>query len=155
MSSSLSIAYFGFLRISNVAPHSYRDFDPSRHLTLKKLMSLSIKWSKTNQFMAKVQVITLPRLKYSILCPVKALKAAMAMYNPSPNDPLFQIFSAGRWTVLIDSCIRKILSRLNVNLGFHSNKCIFHTFRLSGATLAYRSNVSLQSIKKHGSWASD
>ena len=97
----------------------------------------------------------LPKLKNSILCPVKALKTAMAIYNPSPNEPLFQIFSAGRWTVLIDSCIRNSLSRLNVKLGFHSNKYTFHTFRCSGTTLAYRSNASLQFIKKHGSWASD
>ena len=27
------IAYFGFLRISNLAAHAHKDFDPSRHLT--------------------------------------------------------------------------------------------------------------------------
>ena len=63
------IAYFGFLRISNLALHSYGDFDPSRHPTpsdvkfSKKFMHLFIKWSKSNQFRDKVQVITLPRLK--------------------------------------------------------------------------------------------
>ena len=128
------IAYFGFLRISNLAPHSYGDLDPSRHLTppdvkfSKKFMYLSIKWSKTNQFRDKVQVITLPRLKNSILCPVNALKHAMVLYNPAPNDPLFQIFSAGRWSVLIDSRIRKVLAKLNVKLGLPSNKYTFHTF---------------------------
>ena len=147
------IAHFGFLRISNVAPHSYKDFHPSRHLTpsdvtfSKKFMFLSIKWSKTNQFRDKVQVITLPGLRNSVLCPVKALKAAMALYNPSQSDHLFQFFSAGRWTVLIDSRIRKILSRLNLKLGFQSNKYTFYTFCRSGATLAYNLNASLQSIK--------
>ena len=27
------VAFFGFLRISNIAPHSVREFDTSRHLT--------------------------------------------------------------------------------------------------------------------------
>ena len=79
----------------------------------------------------------------------------MALYNPDQNDPLFQMFSAGRSSVLIDSRIRKVLSKLNVKLGFPSNKYTFYTFRRSGATLAYNSNASLQSIKKHGSWSSD
>ena len=155
------IAYFGFLRISNLAPHAYKDFDQSRHLTpsdvtfSKHFMSLSLKWSKTNQFRDKIQTITLPRLKHSILCPVRALKSALAMYNPSPHEPLFQIYSSGRWAVLTDSRIRKVLSKLNSKLGFPKNKFTFHTFRRSGATLAYRSNASLQSIKDHGSWTSD
>ena len=118
-------------------------------------MYLSIKWSKSNQFRDRVQVITLPRLKSSILCPVRALKQAMALYNPAPHDPLFQIFSAGRWSVLIDSRIREVLATLNVKLGFPSNKYTFHTFHRSGATSAYNSNASLQSSKKHGSWSSD
>ena len=155
------VAYFGFLRISNIAPHSLKEYDATRHLTpsdvnfSKNFMSLSLKWSKTNQFRDKIQTITLPRLRHSILCPVKALKAAMKIYNPGPSEPLFQIYSAGRWTVLIDSRIRKVLANLNEKLGYPKNKFTFHTFRRSGATLAYRSNASLQSIKAHGSWSLD
>ena len=155
------IAYFGFLRISNMAPHSYGDFDPSRHLTpadvkiSKHFMYVSIKWSKTNKFRNRVETITLPRLKSSILCPVRALKQAMMLCNPAPHDPLFQMFSAGKWSVLIDSRIRKVLAKLNVKLGFPPNEYTFHTFRRSGATLACNSNASLQSIKQHGSWSSD
>ena len=49
------IAFFGFLRISNLAPHSVGAFDPSKHLTLADItfnstgMTLTIKWSKTMQ----------------------------------------------------------------------------------------------------------
>ena len=141
------IAYFVFLRISNMAPHSYGGFDPSRHLTpadvkiSKHFMYVSIKWSKTNQFRNRVETITLPRLKSSIICPVRALKQAMILYNPAPHDPLFQMFSAGKWSVLIDSRIRKVLAKLNVKLGFPPNEYTFHTFRRSGATLAYNSNA--------------
>ena len=99
------ISYFGFLWILNLAPHSYKDFAPSRHLTpadvkfSKKFMFLYLKWSKSKPFRNKVQVITPSKLRESILCPVKALTANMALYNHGLNEPLFKIFSAGRLTV--------------------------------------------------------
>ena len=49
------MAFFGFLHISNLAPHSYLQFDASRHLTpsdiifKKSTMMVSLKWSKTMQ----------------------------------------------------------------------------------------------------------
>ena len=68
-------ALFGFLRLSNLAPHSKSLFDSSRHITpgdlifSKKFVIIMIKWSKTNQDRNKVQVFTLPRIKGSNLCP--------------------------------------------------------------------------------------
>ena len=47
--------FFGFFRLSNLAPHSILTFDPSRHLTghdlffTRKLVKILIKWSKTIQ----------------------------------------------------------------------------------------------------------
>ena len=79
----------------------------------------------------------------------------MAMYSPSENQPLFQIYGAGNWRVIIDSRIRKVLSKLNVKLGFDPHHFSFHTFRHSGASLAYNSHIPIQKIKHHGSWTSD
>ena len=113
------IAFFGFLRISNIATHSIASFDPSRHLTAsdvkisKNFMTLTIKWSKTNQNRDKIHYITLPILRSHPLCPVSALKNALSLYSPSPLDPLFQIKTVSGWRVLTDSRIRKVLSRLN------------------------------------------
>ena len=150
------IAFFGFLRISNLAPHSVRAFDPSRNMTFHShSMQSAIKWSKTLQYHDKVHVITLPKLKHSPLCLVKALKAAIKVYKPTSSESLFQIPSAGVWHPLIDSRIRKVLSKLNVKLGLASNHYTFHSFRRSGATLAYNAHMPIQSIKHHGSWASD
>ena len=155
------IAFFGFLRISNLAPHSISSFDPSRNMTISDVifhansMQIAIKWSKTLQFRNKVHIITLPKLKRSPLCPVKALKTAIKVYNPAPTESLFQLPSVGRWLPLIDSRIRKVLSNLNVKLGLPPNHYTFHSFRRSGATLAYNAHMPIQSIKHHGSWASD
>ena len=155
------MGFFGFLRISNLAPHAVRAFDPSSNLTIEDIsitktnMTVVIKWSKTLQTRDKVHLLTLPRLPKSPLCPVKALKRAVQVYKPQGLDPLFQIYTLNGWQVVTDSRIRKVLSRLNVKMGFSPNHFTFHTFRRSGATLAYNAHVPIQKIKHHGSWTSD
>ena len=155
------IAFFGFFRISNLAPHSLTSFDPSRHLTLRdisitsKFMQITVKWSKTLQTRDKFHMVTLPRLPGSVLCPVRALKKVIKLYHPQPDSPLFQMKTVNGWVVITDSKIRKVLSKLNKKLGFPSGHFTFHTFRRSGATLAFNSQVSIQKIKHHGSWTSD
>ena len=155
------MAFFGFLRISNLAPHSLSQFDPSRHLTpsdivfKKSTMTVALKWSKTIQTRDRVHTIVLPKLGSSILCPVNALKRALAVYNPGQNDPLFQVFTSNGFQMVTESRLRKVLSRLNVKLGFDAHHFTFHAFRRSGATCAYNAHVPLQSIKSHGSWASE
>ena len=154
------IAFFGFLRISNLAPHAGGAFDPTRHLTIQDIaffdthMTLCIKWSKTLQTRDRVHILTLPRLK-SILCPVRALKKAISVYKPTGNQPLFQIHSRRGWQVVLDSRIRKVLTKLNIKIGYSPHHFTFHTFRRSGATLAYNSHMPIQKIKYHGSWTSD
>ena len=155
------MAFFGFLRISNLAPHSYSQFDPSRHLTpsdiifKKSTMIVVLKWSKTMQTRDRVHKIVLPNLGSSILCPVNALKKAMAVYSPGHNDPLFQVLTTKGFKLVTESRLRKVLSKLNVKLGFEAHHFTFHTFRRSGASCAYNAHVPLQSIKAHGSWASE
>ena len=154
------ISFFGFLRISNVAPHSYSKFDSTHHLvpadiTFTKLgMTIILKWSKTMQTRDKLHTIVLPKLFLSILCPVTVLKKALAVYTPAPQDPLFQVATQG-FKCITESRLRKVLSSLNVKLGFEPHHFSFHTFRCSGASSAYNVHVPVQTIKSHGSWASD
>ena len=155
------IAFFGFFRISNLAPHSLSSFDSSRHLTLRDIkiksdcMHIRVKWSKTLQTCDRVYLVTLPRLLGSNLCPVKALKKVIKLYHPHLDAPLFQIKTVNGWLVITDSRIRKVLAKLNTKLGYPSSHFTFHTFRRSGATLAFNSHVPIQKIKHHGSWTSD
>ena len=155
------MAFFGFLRISNIAPHSYSQFDPSRHLTpaditfKKSKMLVVIKWSKTMQTRDKIHIIVLPKLNQSILCPVRALKRALSVYNPQRDQPLFQVRTPLGFRVATESRVRKGLLQLNVKLGFDPHHLTFHAFRRSGATCAYNAHVPLQNIKSHGSWASE
>ena len=62
-------AFYGFLRLSNLALHSHHTFDPSRHITegnvifAKKLVKIILKWSKTNQNRNNIHVLSLPNRK--------------------------------------------------------------------------------------------
>ena len=155
------VAFFGFLRLSNMTPHSIALYDPSRWLSASdvtftsKFLKINLKWSKTLQTRDKVQVLTLPKLAFAHLCPYRALKKIIKIYNPTGEQPLFQVYTSQGWVVLTDSKIRKCLSRLNVKLGFSPHHFTFHTFRRSGATLAYNAHIPIHHIKRHGSWSSD
>ena len=155
------ISFFAFLQISNVAPHARGAFDPTVHLTpsdiaiSRKLMKITLKWSKTIQSRDKTHVVMVPRLRSSILCPVSALQTAIAEYKPSPHDPLFQKRVNSQWQPLIESCTRKVLSKINVSMGYDRNHFTFHSFRRSGASLAYNSYMPIRNIKHHSSWMSD
>ena len=155
------IAFFGFLRISNIAPHSVREFDTSRHLTRGDIqtttpgMLITLKWSKTMQSRHKSHVIALPSLWPSPLFPVHALKKAIAHYRPKNHDPLFQVWSPQGHYLVTESKLRKTLSKLNAMIGLPPHHFSFHTFRRSGASCAYNAHVPVQNIKTHGSWASN
>ena len=73
--------FFGFFRLSNLAPHFILTFDPSRHLTghdlffTKNLVKVLIKWSKTMQNRDTFQVISLPKVSNRAVCPYRAPRA--------------------------------------------------------------------------------
>ena len=154
-------AFFGFFRLSNMAPHAIAQFDSTRHFTggdvffQKNEAQLLLKWSKTIQYRDEYRMVTIPKLGASPICPYKALKKIMALYNPGQNEPLFQIQTAAGWQVLTDTCIRKTLSKINLALDLPSNYYTFHAFRCSGASLAYDLDIPVKEIKEHGTWASE
>ena len=154
-------AFFGFFRLSNLAPHEKTGFDPSRHFSggdvffTKNSVRLLLKWSKTIQTRDQVRLITLPKLGSSVLCPHKALKALTKAYNPSDDDPLFQCTTTKGKQVMTDSRVRKTLAKIVERMHLPKGYYTFHTFRRSGASAAYNANVPVTSIKEHGTWTSE
>ena len=63
-------AFYGFLRMSNIAPHSTKKFDPRRHCLRNHLVfdnqsaHLIIKWTKTLQDSKSYHIIQLPVKKH-------------------------------------------------------------------------------------------
>ena len=154
-------AFFGFFRLSNIAPHAIAEFDATRHFTGgdiffgSKEVQLLLKWSKTIQYRDEYRLISLPKLGASTICPYRALRNIMDLYNPGSQAALFQIRTAAGWQVLTDSRIRKVLANINQHMQLPSNFYTFHAFRRSGASLAYDIDVPVKEIKEHGTWASD
>ena len=154
-------AFFGFFRISNLVPHSISTYDSARHFSggdsffQKKFVKLLVKWSKTIQSRDEVRVITLPRLADKVICPYLALRAVIQLYSSDTNQPLFQTYSNKKWQPMTDSRVRKTLARIVQLMGLPKGFYTFHTFRRSGASLAYQAQVPLGDIKDHGTWTSD
>ena len=153
--------FFGFFRLSNLAPHSILTFDPSRHLTghdlffTRKLVKVLIKWSKTIQNRDVVQVISLPKVSNRTICPFRTLKALTKLYPMTASNSVFQISTSSGWQPLTDSRVRKALKSINMTLGLNPHFFTFHSFRRSGATFAYNAHVPIQQIKRHGTWSSE
>ena len=151
-------AFFSFFRISNLVPHSISTYDSARHFSggdiffQKKFVKLLVKWSKTLQSRDEVRITTLPRLADHVICPYLALRAVTQLYSPSTNQPLFQTYSNQKCQHMTDSRVHKTLSSIVQLMGLPKGFYTFHTFRRSGATLAYQAQVPLADIKDHGTW---
>ena len=93
--ASFLLAYFAFQRLSNIVPVSANSFDPTHHFLRRDVIfgppgaHIILKWAKAMQSSSKHQVIQIPLLPHSPLCPVTALKHLL-QYVPAPSSaPLF------------------------------------------------------------------
>ena len=157
--ATLLLGFFGFLRLSNLAPHSIAAFDHNRHLTgedvffTKRFLKIIIKWSKTIQTRDTIQCLTLPKLTKEIIYPYSAVNKRL--YPMSATTSLFQTPVAGGYIPFTDSRVRKMLKRVNMQMGLNSHFYTFHDLRRSGAMFAYNCHIPIQDIKRHGMWSSD
>ena len=152
-------AFFGFLKMSNIAPHSSSKFHPCVHFLRQDLIfappgaHLLIRWTKTLQNCKSHHWIQLPSLSNHFLCPVKALKLLLNSRSLPPTAPLFANNFPPHNQVIdthIRDALKKVLAHRNISPNGHG----FHTFRRSGATLAFDNNVKIQNIMAHGLWCS-
>ena len=153
------LAFFAFLQMSNMAPHSRFKFDCNRHFLRQDVICadpgahILLKWTKTLQSRSEHHFVQIPSLANPIICPVRALHQRLQSRPLPPSSPLF-VHLLPPFNPVIDTTIRdglkKILEHLGIPLPGHG----FHTFRRSGATLAFYNNVQLQHIMSHGLWRS-
>ena len=152
-------AFYAFLRISNIAPHSAKAFDPTRHFLRQDLIfhypgaHLLVKWTKTLQDNRSHHLVQLPKLENVYLCPVRALSILLASRKLPSTAPLFAN-NFPPFTQVIDTHVRDALRKVLTSLDIPHRGHGFHTFRRSGATFAFHHNASLQDIMAHGLWRS-
>ena len=156
-----TLAFFSFLRLSNLVPHSVRQYSALYHLArggiivAKPGLHILIKWSKTMQSRNTVNILKIPMLGANPICPVTAIQNLLAITPGSKNDPLFQYKSLKGWAPLTDTQVRRHLHLVLKKLNLHNSNLTFHAFRHSGATYCFNSNVALQDIQNHGTWTSE
>ena len=153
------LGFYGFLRISNVAPPFSKSFSSQKHFLLSCLppppppgIHLNIKWAKNIQAPEKVHTVKLPRVRDPVLCPTQSISQLLQSIPLPPSAPLLVLRSGSCLTqTLVGKRLASILKLMDLPLlGFG-----YHTFRHSGATLAFDSNIPLHNIKIHGAWQSD
>ena len=156
------LAFFGFLRISNCVPRSSRAFDPSRQLARGDVILTSpglqiiVKWTKTIQQRNQFKTIPIPTIVGHPLCPVTAFKTYTVRFPARDDQPMFHFLdSRGRKIIVTELHARTALATVLRAVNLDPKHYGFHTFRRSGATLAYNMGVPLPAIQQHGTWISN
>ena len=141
-------SFYAFLRMSNIAPHSSRQFNPQNHLLRQDVIfappgtHIILKWCKTMQDAKSTHIVQIPEIANVWLCPVRALNTLLASRHLPPTSPLFaNIFYPH--SQIIDTHIRDALKTILTSLRISHTGYGFHSFRRSGATLAFDHSVPL------------
>ena len=155
------VAFYSFLRISNLVPHCTKSYSPLHQIARGDIffappgIHILVKWTKTLQKKNKAVIVKIPAIQGSILCPVSAVSGLLRLTPGNNDSPLFQVQLFQKWVPLTDTRVRKHFKSILCRLNLANSGITFHHFRKSGATLAFNANASLQSIKAHGTWSSD
>ncbi len=154
---AILMAFFSFLRRSNLVPDSASSFDKHRHLCRGDVfvedgsLIILIKWSKTLQCHERVVTVPLAAIPGHPMCPVSAYQSMLSLIPGRDNDPLF-LLPAG---VLTSSMLTKTFKSSLASLGLDPSEYSLHSLRRSGATFAFHCGVEPLLIKSHGDWHSD
>ena len=96
-------------------------------LTPEKIF-LILKWSKTMQNNNQINLITVPRIPYSTICPVDAVKNLLDLTLTGLNLPLFQFKVAQDWIAITDYRVRRHFALILTKLHLDQADYTFHTF---------------------------
>lgn len=161
---AILLAFFGFLRQSNLAPKSTRDFDPTRHTCRADVLEhppglvIIMKWSKTLQLRAsKPHLIPIPSISGHPLCPVRAYRAMIAAVPTTcAGDPLLLLPGNGRGPrPLLLPNLRQSFQVLLTALGHDPTTYSLHSLWRGGATSAFRAGFDCVHVQRHGARKSD
>ena len=150
------LAFFVFLRLSNIASVSASSFDPTRHFMRGDIIfgppgaHVIVKWGKAMQAANKHHVVQIPLIPGSPICPVTALKQLLSSPLLPSSSPLFLVHRSSGSSILTSPMISSTLSKLLSKLGLNPASYGFHCFRRSGVSWAAANNVPLQNLQAHG-----
>ena len=156
-----TVAFFSFLRKSNLTVASLTSFDPTRHLCRADIKFsshsavLRIKWSKTLQHRDRLLFVPLPSIPGSPLCPVSAIMQYFALVPAPASAPFSCILHDGVLCPMTHTIFTNSIKSLISKIGLRPSDFSPHSFRRGGATFAFQAGVPERLIQQHGDWRSD
>ena len=154
----------GYLRISNLAINTVKDFDVTRNTTWgdiwpsKDGVIFSLKWSKTRQCVTDRVSIPMPSLGDSGLCPLRAwrdYKSKLVGVTVTQDSPLLLSTVHPRGRPITVPIVRALLRRAAEAAGLSSYAYTPHSLRRGGASCSFNLGVPLEHITHHGTWESN
>jgi len=150
-------------RISNIVPFSKRSFDCCKHLCSGDIvpaphgLTVTFKWSKTNQAGTRHLLLLLVAMPNSSLCPVKMFHRMCALIPASPMSPAFVLPSPdGSLSPVIKRQVVQVFRQRLLSDGVpHTHTYRGHSFRRGGANWAFQCGVPRELIQVFGDWSSD
>lgn len=159
--TAMLFIYYGALRQSELMTRTVNSWSPCVQPTHQDCsvcdhqVVLYIKMGKNLQKSGQFRKITLSRADEPSLCPVRGIRAVLALTPTlANNDPLF-MFPANR-APLTSVFVQKQLHVTMTNIGMSHMipYTTLHSLRKATATNAFSSGCSELSIKQYGGWSS-
>ena len=155
---AMLLAFFGCFRLSNLVPTAKINFDPLKHLRRSDIkfeddvILVYYKWSKTNQFCAKVSWVPICSVLDSRFNIKFYFKKLFFTVNASNEAPLFsyskkEFHSRYSLVRLLDMCI------FNADLPLADYS--WHSFRRGAAVFAFELGLADSAVQLLGDWTSD
>ena len=157
------VAFFSFLRISNLVPYALADCHSDNAYFLRRQdvsftasgVVLRVYRTKTIQFKQRVLEIPLPFIPNSVLCPVTALNNYFCTVPTLASSPLFTVHHDGSFRPLLAAHFNQFFKACFTSVGLKPVNFSSRSFRQGGATFAFNCGAPTEFIKALGDWRSD
>ena len=155
------LAFPLLFRKSNLIPTKVHGFNPKQQLRHEdcfldfnnEKVVVGIRWAKNHQFSKELLTFSLPFLRNSVLCPLRAIINIRRLIPFAPSDHLFQLPQGGSMTYRrFQTMLHEQLKVVGVPF---PNEYSSHSFRRGGTTFSFLSRVLTEMIKLLGNWSSD
>ena len=159
----LLVGFFGLLRKKSICPEDPSDIDPSKILTVRKVVVdeskrialLYINFAKTMQYGQKDLVIPLVSNECKALDPVFHLNLLLTTTRAPEDHPAFSYRTkSGSVSFITHKIFTTRLKTLLARAGFSPEKFSGHSLRRGGATFLYNCGASNLEIQACGDWQS-
>ena len=157
------VAFFSFLRISNLVPYTFAASHSVNAYFLKRQdvsftatgAVLRVYRTKTIQFKQRVLEIPLPYIPNSVMCPVTALKQYFSTVPNFASSPLFMVNHSGSFKPILAAHFNRFFKSCITTVGLEPGNFSSRSFRQGGATFAFNCGAPTEFIKAQGDWQSD